>query len=112
MYGTEKTKKAIGTVTGILEYVEKVTEDGKVSVTEIIGFIPKSIGLLKSIKDGKEIYNEYKDLDEAERQEVIAHFSSELDLANDKVEYIIEESFSVIVKLSELVGVLGLEGEV
>ena len=55
------------------------------------------------IQNKEAIVEEFKDLDAAERQELLAYVGQTLDLKNDKVENIVEKGLAAAVSIIELV---------
>ena len=103
--GIDNLKKAIVAVINLGEKIEKnLSDDGKISLAEALGIGTSSFGdVVKIIKSGHEIKDEFLDLDDQEREELIDIVKEELDLENDKIENIIEKSVEFLVQLEELI---------
>ena len=69
MLGIEKIKKAIDKVTGLVETLFTIFEDGKVTLFETIPVLQDLIGLWSVAKEFGQIKDEYLDLTPEERQE-------------------------------------------
>ena len=103
MLGIVKIKEALHVGITIGLKVADAWEDGKVSLGEGVGIALKAVKIWGIAKDAKEIYAEFKDLDEVEKEELIAYFVDEFDLENDSIEYIIEQAFALIIQMSDFV---------
>jgi len=107
MLGIEKLKEAATEITRFGERIEDITKDGKVTIAE--GFsvaVATAPGAFSLIQDAKEIKAEYLDLDDAERDELVDHVVSELDLEADNIEAIAEAGFDVLLSLDALIGTI------
>lgn len=103
--GIEKLKMALIAAIKLGEKIEnKYADDGKISLGEALSVGAGSFGdVVKVIKAGKQIKAEYLDLDDNERDELTALIKEELDLANDRVENIVEKAVDFLISLEELI---------
>ena len=101
--GIEKIKKALGSVIKVAEKYDEAKEDNKVTAWEWAGIGFSAVGLIGAVKDRKEILDEYKDLDDAERDELHTYFVEEFDIRNDEVEAKIEKGFEFLLKIEEAI---------
>lgn len=99
----QKVKDVVGLGIGVAKLVEEAA-DG-ITLGEVMGMV----GLLKkvkpaidAVKDGQALV-QYLALDDAGKQELSQWFDSELDMKDDKVEQVVEQSFKVALELNELV---------
>jgi len=103
MYGIDKLKDVGTDLAKFGMKIEEALEDKKVSWSEALGIgvfaVPK---VVKYIGDSEQIKQEFKDMDAAETEELVAHISNELDLAADSVEAIVEAGLEVIASLNKL----------
>lgn len=78
--------------TDVVKVIKKVTEakadDDKISKMEIIGMIPSIAAVGKDLLKFNAIVVEVKDIDSAERKELLEHIIS-LDIVGDKAEIIL-----------------------
>jgi hypothetical protein len=100
--GIEKLKEALGIVIDIATITDKSLEDKKLSTLEKISIGIKALKLVTVIKNIKPIIAEYKDLDEAEKAEIIAYFKEKFDLRNDIIEDVIEKIFETLLSFNEI----------
>lgn len=70
--------------------------DGKFTFPEIIGFADDLAELPSIAIAASKAPAEFADLDEQEKQEIMAMVRKEFDIPDDKVEQAIEESFSLV----------------
>lgn len=103
--GIESIKIAVIAAINLGEKIEKnLADDGKISLTEALGIGAGSFtDVVKVLKSGSQIKDEFLDLDDDERTELIDLVKSELDLDNDKVEVIIEEAIVFLLQLDRLI---------
>lgn len=100
MTGTENIKNALKWAIGFGMKFEDALEDGKISMTEWFGLGLKATGIVGVIKNATEAWDEFEDLNEEERIEVVNFVQTELDLENDQVEEYIEKAFELLVSLA------------
>ena len=104
MHGIEKLKEACLLVINLAEGFESKLEDGKLTVWEALGIAGKNAkDVLNVIRNAKGIKAEFLDLDDQEKEELIAYIKSELDLENDKLEEIVEKSIEWIDATANLI---------
>jgi len=103
--GIENLKIAIVAAIRLGEKIEKnYVDDGEISLSEALGIGASSFGdVLKVIKLGSEIKNEFNDLDNEEKLQLANLVKEELDLQNDKVENIIEKALDFLLGLNDLI---------
>ena len=111
MVGIESIKDALGTVIKVGTTVEDALEDKKINFFEAISIAKNSIGLWGVVKDFSNIKEEFLDLDDDEKDELIEFFAEELDLENDAVEIIIEKCFDFIINATAFLAIFKGESE-
>ena len=89
MLGVENLKKALKFV---FDFTTQVAQTKKFNFWAIFGFIDDLVALGDIITKWKDIQAEFKDLDEAEKQEIYEYAKAEFDLPNDQVEAFIEDA--------------------
>lgn len=100
--GIENLKKALLVVINLGESVDKaLADDGTVDLLEGIGIASKAVKIWKVAKDFLVLKEEFLDIDEDEKAELVTYFSDELDLENDVTEVIIEKAFALLINLKE-----------
>lgn len=99
----ENLKKSIGAVISLTKLAESSLEDGKVSIIEGAKLAIGTFQLWNAVKNYKELYAEFKALDEAQKTELNDWFAVEFEIKNDEVEFIVEQVFSALLSLSSLV---------
>ncbi len=84
-------------------------EDGKFGWADTVGLAKNIPDVIGAAKAAKELPDELRDLDEAEKQEILDHFSDRFDLPNDELEEQLERVFKVGVNLArEVVDIIDL----
>lgn len=101
MLGYENLEKAILLGVDLGEQVAQAAEDG-FSWTDTFGFLPHLIKIPGIISKGDEIIAEFKDLDDQEREAILAKVKEQFDLPNDKVEEIAERALALFLNLAAL----------
>lgn len=104
--GVENLKKVLAALVAVGMKVEQVTEDGFQVLSDSLSLLPNVIDLVLLIKNGKDAWLEYNDLDDIERDEVLAFIKEKFDLEDDQVEDIIETGLDLIFSAGEFVGKL------
>jgi len=64
--GIKETMEFIEAFQGFVNAILKDSEDGKITILEILGDYPEVLAVINSGKDFKQIEEELKDLDQAE----------------------------------------------
>ena len=103
----ENIKTVLAFVIGIGERVDKVTAEDSAGGKKITGgeWLGSAVlltgvpGLLKSIP---EFLPEFKDLDSEEKAELKDFVNTEFDIANDKLESVIEKAVGIAIELSNI----------
>lgn len=95
-------KKALKTVIETSEVTLESLADGKISIWEGLKISKKAIGFISAVKNFPEIKKEYLGLSDAQKVELVEWFTEEFDIADDKVEEIVEMIFEALLRLSDL----------
>ncbi len=103
MKGTETLKKNINLLIQIAEKVDESLEDGNLNIIEGIGIALQAVKAWGLVKDIDVMKAEYSDLDDLEKAELWSYFVDEFDLRSDKIEYIVEAVFSLLLEMSSFV---------
>lgn len=107
--GVENTIILMDAVIGIGMDVAEVLEDKKVSWIEGVGLANNIPNVMRAINAAKELPAELRDLDDAERDQIVAHFAAEFDLPSEELEEKLERVFAVAVGLgSEVMSIVDL----
>ena len=94
MLGIENLKKLVSFACGFTKEIASAMADGKFKTAEIFGFFDEIMEIPGVVKSFPAILAEIKDLTIDERKELEAYIQDKFDLANDKVEAVIEHSMS------------------
>ena len=95
----ENLKNALLTIIETGETTVEDLEDGKISISEGMAITWKAIGFVKVVKNFKAIKEEYLNLDDAQKEELVQWFNEEFDIADDNAEEIVETVFESLIKL-------------
>jgi len=108
---TENIKTLLGFGFQVGHKIKEITSEDspggkKVVITEILG----SIGLLTKIpgliRAAKPAYEEWLDLDEAEKTDLKDYFREQFDLTNDKIEAAVEAAWEIVLAIGALISIL------
>lgn len=83
--------------------VESVQDDGRVDFGEGVAITLKAAGLVKVIKNLKEIRTEIKGRTPEQVEALIVVFVEKFDLPNDEAEAKIEQGFEALVRLADMI---------
>lgn len=102
--GIDNLKVAIVAAITLAEKIENKLEDGKITIIEALNIGTSSFGsIIKVIKSGTKIRDEFLDLDSNEKEELIALIELELDFDNDNLEVIVENAIAFLLSLEGLI---------
>lgn len=102
----QEIKDVVSLGIGVAELVDAVADGVSIGdIWSLVGLLKKVKPALDAVKSGK-LLDEYKNLDQPSKDDLIAWFDAELDLKDDKVEQVIESAWSVVVGLGDLVKVV------
>ena len=101
--GTENLKKAITLGLDLPKKIAEATADKKVTLGEIINFIPVAGEVIGTVRSWNDIKAELNDLDAEEKEELYAYFADKFDLPNEKVELFVEHALMNLISLVTLV---------
>ena len=90
MLGIENLKRALKFIN---DFTMQVAATKKFRLTSIFSFIDDLFALGGVITEWKNIVAEYRDLDEAEKAQIVQFVKDEFDIPNDEVEAFIEDAF-------------------
>lgn len=100
MLGIEHLKQGLKFV---FDFTSQVAQTKKFKLVTIFSFIDDLIALGGVIVSWKDIIAEFKDLDDAEKQQLYQYVKDEFDIPNDKVEAFVENAFTWLMSTIELV---------
>jgi hypothetical protein len=101
--GTEHIIIVMDSVLAIGTDIHDAMADGKITLPEILGMSKDLPGAIAAIKAAPDLPGELSDLDDAERDQIIAHFADKFELPNHEVEKRVERLFRVAVNFAEQV---------
>jgi hypothetical protein len=102
MLGIENLKKAVKFAIDLGEQFATSLADG-FQWTDSFSFVDELIQVPGLLKSGKDVVAELKDLDATERQELYDYIKEEFDIADDKVEDVVEQALATAVSVLLLV---------
>ncbi len=103
--GIENLKLVAKTGVDLGEKIATTFEDSKITMQEAFGFLPILMGVPDIISKKEAIKAEWKDLDDAERDDIKAYVAVELSLPNNPaLERKIEKGISLVLDVVDFVG--------
>ena len=103
MAGIQQTKDVLKTAALIGNGVGISLQDGKFDLSDLTNFVNALISLPTAVDGITEVPTELKDLDPAERTELLNYFSQEFDIPHDKTEEAIEDHIEFLFALWKIV---------
>lgn len=101
--GIDNLKDAVKTTVEFAEKVIECSKDGKINLFEKISLIGQGTAFVEFIGKASEVKQEFIDLDDQERAEIIELVKQEFDFEDERIELIIENSFAVALSLEALI---------
>ena len=101
--GFKETKEVLEFVIPVVKGFTQISEDGKVEIHELIVFLPTLLKLKDAIEGVDQVPLEFKLATPEEAEELKQYLRDELDLADDKMEEFIEDSFALVLDLYKLI---------
>lgn len=95
-------KDALSVVINIGEKTDEALADGNINIAEGVSITMSALGLIKVVKNAKEIKKEFIALTSEQKTELSTWFSEEFDIINDNTESIIEMVFNAILQLGDV----------
>jgi hypothetical protein len=100
--GTTNLKKVLLFAIKLSEKVDEVTVDG-FQWSDAVALFPNLVEAIGVVKSAKDAYAEFLDLDEEEKDDVLAYVRDEFDIADDKLEDVVETALLVVSNVAELI---------
>ena len=102
MLGIENLKKVLSFVLRLANKVDEVTQDG-FQWQDAVSLFPNLIDAIGVVKSGKDAYNEFLELDDAEKDELLDFIQTEFDIADEDLEDVVESAFDTIFAVADTV---------
>lgn len=103
LLGIENLKKLVKFSLDLTENIASALKDGKITTTEIFGFLPELMQVPGVVKSWKDITAELKELSPQDRQALYEYAADEFDLENKNVESFVEDALLQAISLISLV---------
>lgn len=103
MYGIKEIKELLAFGFKLQKAITASLDDGKINVvTDAPKFLSALLAAPKAFGGMNTIMAEIRDLDEAERQELLTFVQEEFELADQNLEYLIEDTLDALTTLFKL----------
>jgi hypothetical protein len=102
------TKELVKFVIELVNAIDTSLEDGKFSLTDVAQFLKPMLSAPNAFNDIKNVSLEIKDLSEVEKVELKEYMKNELKIKSEKIEMVVEHSFSIALELATLTQMLKL----
>lgn len=103
MYGITELKELLAFGFKLQKAIMSSLEDGKVNVLmDAPKFLPALLAAPKAFGGVNLILKEIGDLSDEERAELVAYVSSEFDITDDQLEYLIEDTLDELLRLVKI----------
>lgn len=103
MLGIENLKKVVVAAIHLANRIDQVTADGFQPLTDLVSLIPNLGEAVGVIRNGSDAWEEFQNLDDAERTDLQATVKAEFDIADDEVEALVEQAFDTIDSVALLI---------
>lgn len=103
MLGIENLKKVVKFALDVTKQISDSLSDGKITTLELFNFIPELSQIPGIVTSWPNITAELKELEAAERQQLLDYVKAEFHLPNEKLESFIENALMNVVSLIALV---------
>ena len=101
--GVKDLKELVLFVCKLANGFVKSMQDGKFNLLELVNFVPAVTALPAAIDNIDEVPAQLKDMDDAEREEIIQAVKDELDFEDEDIEEFVEDAFAVVLPLLYLI---------
>lgn len=101
--GIKEVQDLLIFVCKLAEGFVKTLDDKKFNVLELVNFVPAVTALPAAISGIEDIPAELVDMDDAEREELLAAIADEFDIDADEVEEFVEDALGVVLSLVQLI---------
>ena len=102
-YGIKETKELVAFGINLGEALDKSLSDGSFTFEDLTHFFAAFSSAGIALEDIGKVPKEIADLDTAEMVELNQYVADEFDIANDKLEAVIEKSLSAVFIIYELI---------
>lgn len=103
MHGIKEIKELLSFGFKLQKAITASLDDGKINViTDAPKFLTALLAAPKAFGGMNNIMAEIRDLDEAERQELLTFVQEEFELADQNLEYLIEDTLDVLTTMFKL----------
>jgi hypothetical protein len=102
-HGIKETKELVKFGISVGESIDLSLADGKIGLDDAMNFYNAVLSAGDAFKDISKVPAELGDLDQEERDELLAFVEAEFDIANDKLEAVIEEALKTALQVYKLV---------
>jgi len=103
MYGIKETKELVKFGIDMAESFDKALGDGSFSLEDLSFFFNAFISASAAFENIGQVPTELKDLSAEEMAELKEYVNTEFDIANDKLEAVIEKAIAVVIGIYELI---------
>lgn len=103
-YGIKETKEMVAFGIAVGEAIDQsLADNGKIGLEDAMKFYNAVLAAGSAFDNAGLIAKEVKDMDQAERDELYAYVEAEFDIANDKLEEVIEVALATALQVYKLV---------
>lgn len=102
-YGFESLKKVVDFAAKTDMAYRLAKADGSIDISDAHLLMAPTIALFGVFGVIKDVPAEFKDLDEVEKAQLVQYAKDQYDIADDRVEHLIEKGFEAILNLSDLI---------
>jgi len=86
---------------GAFNKVDEITKDGWQWLSDSVALFPTLVEIPAIIKDGKETWQQFQDVDAEEKATLLAKAKAKFDIADDVLEDVVESAFDWLYQTAE-----------
>ena len=102
-YGVKESKELLKFSISIGEAIDLSLDNGKIGLEDAMNFYNAVLAAGPAFDNISTVAKELSDLDEGEREELLAYAKDEFDISNDKIEAVVEEALATAMQVYKLV---------
>lgn len=95
-YGIDAIKNLLDLGFKLHKGIASAMEDGKVTILDLTAFMPAAFAAPKALSNINLAWLQLSDLDDAEREEILAWAREQFDLSDDELELLIEDTLQAV----------------
>lgn len=109
--GIQNIKEVMDFAITLAESLSLSLEDGQFDPTDVVNFIPTLQKVIPAFDEIGMVDDEFLDITDEEKEELVEYLQSNLDIADDTVEAFIEAAFATALELFKFISMFFLNND-